>query len=315
MTVSSEKGRGSTQGVVDQLGYEIVSGHPYRPDELITLDALKSGMGISRAMAREVLQVLHQKQLVAVQPRSGATVLPPARWDVFDQDVIRWRLRSAPRLQMRSLTEIRQAIEPRAAHLAAQRASADVCRDLISLSQRLRILGTDKKTFKDVGEAGEKHRGEYSEVDVEFHVTLLKGSGNEMFLALVRPITKALRFRIDQDWAGTPGRRDRTRPATGEPRPFPRLPVPASLWFHHGLAYAVDQGLPSAAEAFACAVLAEFRTGGLQDPVLRYALGHALDLLDDTGFREGDWEPFAEVITYVVDHGHAEDAEDPEDAL
>jgi DNA-binding FadR family transcriptional regulator len=271
-------------------------------------------MGISRAMAREVLQVLHQKQLVALHPRAGATVLAPAQWDVFDQDVIRWRLRSAPRLQMRSLTEIRQAIEPRAANLAAQRASAEVCRDLISLSRRLRMLGTDKEAFKDLGDAGEKHRGEYSDVDVQFHETLLKGSGNEMFLALARPTTKALRFRIEQDWAGTPGRRDRTEPTVGEPIPFPRLPVPASLWFHHGLAYSIDQGHPAAAEAFASAIVAEFRTGGLDDPVLCCALGHALDLLDEKGFQEGDWELFAEVVTYVIDHGRAKEAEGPEDA-
>jgi hypothetical protein len=46
---------------------------------------------------------------------------------------------------MRSLTEVRQAIQPRAAKLM----SAEVCRDLGGLSRRQRILGTDKTTFKD----------------------------------------------------------------------------------------------------------------------------------------------------------------------
>jgi DNA-binding FadR family transcriptional regulator len=49
-------------------------------------------LGISRAMAREVLQILHQKRLVALQPRVGASVLPVEQWDVFDPDVVEWRL-------------------------------------------------------------------------------------------------------------------------------------------------------------------------------------------------------------------------------
>jgi DNA-binding FadR family transcriptional regulator len=67
---------------------------------------------MSRAMAREALQVLHQKRLVRLQPRVEATVRPVEQWDVFDAAVIGWRLEVAPRFQMRSLTEMRQAIEP-----------------------------------------------------------------------------------------------------------------------------------------------------------------------------------------------------------
>lgn len=304
MEVSPGKARGgSTRSVVDQLGHAIVSGHPpYRPGELISLDAVMSAVDVSRAMAREVMQVLHQKRLVALQPRVGATVQPVERWDAFDPDVIRWRLQVAPRFQMRSLTEVRQAIEPRAASLAAQRASADVCRDLVSLSQQLRALGADR-TFTDPGEAGRKHRDRYSDVDAQFHETLLRGSGNEMFVGLTDPVLTALRFRIDQDWEGAAGHRGVASPATGTTTRFPRLPAPIALWFHHGLAYAVDQGHPAAAEAFSCAILAEVRTGGLQDPVLRYALQHGLSLLDPRGFRELDWDPFEKAVMHVVDTG------------
>ena len=49
---------------------------------------------------------------------------------MLDPDVIQQGLDVTPWSQMRSLTELRRAMGPPAAFLAAQRASADVCRDL-----------------------------------------------------------------------------------------------------------------------------------------------------------------------------------------
>src|SRR5688572_27093620 len=125
MTAGRERGRGSTAATVDRLGLLIVSSPlDYRPGKVISLEMVMREVGVSRAMAREVLQVLHQKRLVGLQPRIGARVRPVEQWDVFDPKVIEWRLQVAPRFQMRSLTEVREAIEPKAALLAAQRASA-----------------------------------------------------------------------------------------------------------------------------------------------------------------------------------------------
>jgi DNA-binding FadR family transcriptional regulator len=296
---SEKTTRGSTRTTVDELGDVIVSGRPYRPGDVISLEAVTQ-LGVSRAMAREVLQVLQQKRLVGLQPRVGATVLPVERWDVFDPDVIRWRLRIAPRFQMRSLTELREAIEPRAASLAAQRASADVCRDLISLSQQLLALGADP-TFANLDETGHDHRQRYSEVDMQFHQTLLKGSGNEMFLALAEPVTRALEFRIAQDWAGAPDQHGAGGSGARDISRFPRRPQFAALWFHHGVAYAIDQGNAAAAEVFSSAILAEIHDGEVRDPVLRYALRHALSLLDLSGLPKDDRAPFEQAIRTTAD--------------
>ena len=301
MIDGTETARGSTIATVARLGRLIVAGQPsYRPGQVVSLEAVTKETGVSRAMAREALQVLHQKRLVRLQPRVGATVRPVEQWDVFDAAVIGWRLEVAPRFQMRSLTEMRQAIEPGAAYLAAQRAPAGVCRDLVSLSQQLRELGMDK-TFEDTGGAGEDHRETYRKVDEEFHEALLKGSQNEMFYALADPVKTALGYRIKQDWEGAAGPRG-ARSGVGGNRRFPRRPEPMSLWFHHGLAYAVEQGQPEAAETFSRAILAEIRSDPLPG-LLCVALERALGLLDPSGMNQKDWERFEKAVSTVVEAG------------
>ena len=126
---------------MEMLGRAIVSAEPgCQPRDIIRLTTVMNKFVISRAMAREVLHVLHSKRLVALQPRAGATVLPMDQWDVLDPEIDHPRLTVSPQLQMRSLAELRQTIEPRAAKLAAHRATADVRRDLLNLSRKLRTL-------------------------------------------------------------------------------------------------------------------------------------------------------------------------------
>jgi len=270
------RSRGSTAASVDYVGRLIVSSRPgYRPDEVVSLEMVSAAAGVSRAMAREVLQALHQKRLVRLQPRVGATVLHVERWDPFDPDVIRWRLDVAPRFQMRSLTEVRQAIEPAAAYLAAERASADACRDLVALSQQLWEEG-NKPEFKEEHTAeGRKCRERYQDIDDQFHRTLLKGSQNEMFHALAGPVALALEFRIKREWEGGHG----PRAGTVEIKGFPVEPEQLALWLHRCLAAAVEQGLPTAAESFSRAILFEIKKAPFP-PVYVFSLEEALKELD-----------------------------------
>jgi DNA-binding FadR family transcriptional regulator len=158
--LDDDHARTSAAAATRPLGRLIVTSRPgYGPGQVISLEMVSGEAEVSRAMAREVLQVLHHKRLVGLQPRVGATVLPVEQWDVFDPDVIKWRLDAAPRFQMRSLTELRQAIEPAAASLAAQCASADVCRDLVALSLQLQELG-ENLGFSEDSPAGERIRAD-----------------------------------------------------------------------------------------------------------------------------------------------------------
>ena len=303
MSLAEEgRARGSTAMSVDHLGRLIVISRPgYRPGQVVSLEMVSREARVSRAMAREVLQVLHHKRLVRLQPRVGATVLPVEQWDPFDPDVIKWRLDVAPRFQIRSLTELRQAIEPMAARLSAERASADACRDLVTLSQQLYDLGRDDLFGKDSPE-GNACRERYRAADEEFHRTLLKGSQNEMLCALADPAAAALNYRIEQDWEGARG----PGAGIGGNKPFPVSPSPLALWLHRGLAAAVEQGCPSAAESFSRAILFEFRAAPFP---LAYALPLEVALSElDQRAMGAESEHFQQAIMSAVGYakeGHS----------
>lgn len=282
-----------------ELGKAIVSGNPYEAEAKISLATAMSTLGVSRAMAREVLQVLHGKRLVTLRSRVGAVVRPREEWDLFDRDVIQWRLDSSDRwLQLGALTELREAVEPRAAHLAARNASAETRRSLVALSRELRRLGLDEaETFERDDADGLRHRDRYSAVDVAFHEALLAGSRNEMFQALAEPVTRALEHRIRQDWAGAAARHSAAGFDASLPTQFPRRPAPIALWLHCGLAHAVNQRISAAAEAFAQAILAELQPRGLDQAALRFGLRLALHRLDPEGFDDDEWTGLSESIT------------------
>jgi carbohydrate kinase (thermoresistant glucokinase family) len=281
---SEEALRGSTAKVVEALGCQVVEGGKPR-DHHVTVDAVTHEFGITRPMAREALQILHQKGLVNLQPRVGATVQALERWDLLDPDVIAWRLEVAPDSQMRSLTELREVIEPRAARLAALSRSAEICHDLTSLARTLLAL-SEEPDFARPRE-GAALRRRFRDVDAAFHRTLLAGSRNELFVRLSYPVVMALNHRIDRNWAGTHDEAmvTPTRAVIGADtvQRYPTRPEPVAMWLHMGLAYAIDQGLATAAEAFAEALLAEIRSGRLHDPDVRDRLRAGLDRFNISG--------------------------------
>ena len=172
-------------GVLDRLGESIASG-ARAPGTVLTLAALEEEFGVSRTLVREVVRVLESMGMVESRRRVGVTVRPPRDWNPFDPRLIRWRLGGPGRdEQLRSLTELRTAIEPVAARLAAVRADGPTRRRLVELAARLRELG-------------EARRGtdpEYLEVDTAYHALLLEASGNPMLAALQDVVAEVLSGR------------------------------------------------------------------------------------------------------------------------
>jgi DNA-binding FadR family transcriptional regulator len=303
------------------LASRIVAGGPgYRPGDVLRLDAVMDQINGSRALAREVLQALQQKGLVTLKTRVGATVQPVQKWNVLDHDVILWRLKAAPRFPMRSMTELREAVEPRAAFLAAQRASADVCRDLVNLAVELKALAEDDR-FEKMDDAGEACREAFRAVDAKLHRMILEGSNNEMFCSLTVPVEAALNYRITSDWAGAmredrwanwlAGDKPSMNSQPGKMKKFPYRREPLAMWLHYGVVYAIDQGHPQAAETFSRAIIAEYHNGQLNDSYLQNALLRALRELDLSGFREADRDPFFEAVIAVAAPDHGAPTEPP----
>ncbi|MCW2638373.1 MAG: GntR family transcriptional regulator [Dactylosporangium sp.] len=169
--------------LLDQLGTAICSGH-LEQGSILYIDDLVDRYAVSRSVVREVLRVLASMGLVDSRRRVGTQIRPANGWNVFDPQVIRWRLASGDRIaQLRSLTELRTAVEPQAACLAATRATPDEASDLVGLAAKMWAAG----------KAGKE--SEFLRLDIEFHRQVLLSSGNEMFVKLQELVAEVLSGR------------------------------------------------------------------------------------------------------------------------
>lgn len=169
--------------LLDQIGLSICGG-ALPVGAILSIDDLVEQHRVSRSVVREVLRVLASMGLVASRRRVGTIILPAAEWNVYDPQVIRWRLASDGRLgQLRSLTELRGAVEPEAALLAAHRATPECASDIVGTAAKLwaAAQGDDEE--------------EFLRIDIEFHRQVLAASGNEMFVKLHELIAVVLTGR------------------------------------------------------------------------------------------------------------------------
>lgn len=158
--------------LLDRLGLAIC-GDDLETGSVVRIDQLQARYGVSRSVVREAIRVLASMGMVSSRRRVGVQVLPATHWNLYDPQVIRWRLASPLRIaQLRSLTELRTAIEPEAARLAARRASLDDASELMGLAGKLWAAGqsNDAESFLIL--------------DILFHRLILSSSGNEMFAKL-----------------------------------------------------------------------------------------------------------------------------------
>lgn len=203
---------------VENLGFRIVDGRLPAGHVMLAGD-LEAELDVSRSVVREAVRVLQSLGLVEATKRVGIRVLPPAHWNPYDARVIRWRLAGTGRgAQLRSLTELRTAVEPMAAALAAEHAPAALRAELLENSHRM----------LDAGRAGDLDR--FLELDIRFHTLVLDGSGNEMYRRLAEPIAEVLRGRTDLGL-------------------MPDQPHEDSMGLHVAVARAVQGGRPAAARA------------------------------------------------------------------
>ena len=175
MTTSQEPHTPLLSTVLDTMGSDIVSG-TLPAGERFTLNDICLRFDISRTVAREAMRALEQLGMVSSSRRVGITVLTISEWAVYDSSIITWRLNSEKSRdeQRSSLNELRLAIEPIAASLAAQHGSPADKAEILELAQRLH-------SFE---EAPARRVGEQLATDLRFHTMVLHASGNEMFAAL-----------------------------------------------------------------------------------------------------------------------------------
>lgn len=169
--------------VVQRWGWDIVSG-ALPPGTRIIADDAATQLGVSRTVIREAVRVLDAMGLITVRRRVGITVLPPEKWNPFDLNIIRWRLAGPDRLlHLQSLSELRSAIEPLAARLAADNATGEQCGALTAA-----VIGMSST-------ARSANAASYLSHDSDFHRVLLLASGNPMLAGLADVVVEVLAGR------------------------------------------------------------------------------------------------------------------------
>ncbi|WP_415274592.1 FadR/GntR family transcriptional regulator [Aquiluna sp. Uisw_065] len=221
---SKDGGQDLREQVIETLGLEIC-GNNISPGATFSTESIEARFQVSRPVVREALRGLEALGLVKPRRRVGMTVMPLTEWNVYDLQVIRWRLAGASRVaQLRSLTELRRAIEPSAAEMAAIRTPLGLASELVGLSGELWKAGKE----------GDSE--EFLRVDRRFHTLVLEMSGNEMFAKLHHLVDEVL---VGRTYYGL----------------MPRFPAIEALQLHTDIAIAIQSGNPKKASASMLAVM------------------------------------------------------------
>lgn len=210
--------------VLETLGREIC-GSTTPPGTTFTTESIETRFQVSRPVVREALRALEALGVISPKRRVGMTVSPFTAWNVYDLQVIRWRLAGATRVaQLRSLTELRQAIEPAAARMAAIRAPLSQSSELVGLAGNLWRAGREGKSE------------EFLQLDTRFHTLVLEMSGNEMFAKLHHLVDEVLQGRTQYNL-------------------MPQFPAPEALQLHVDIAVAIQAGNAEKASSSMLAIM------------------------------------------------------------
>lgn len=168
--------------------------------------------------------MLTAKGLLTARPRKGTTVQPATSWNLFDPDVLRWLLERKFSLQLlRQFSELRSAIEPAAAALAARLEDAEAIAAIAAGYRRM--------------EAAEAGSDDPLEADIAFHIAVLNASSNPFYMQFRDVVATALHtsIRFTNRFQG------RT----------------ASLPAHREVLSAIEAGDPAAAHSAMAAIIAD----------------------------------------------------------
>ncbi len=161
------------------LGTEILRGVHPAGEKMPPEPELIRRFRVSRTVIREVMKTLAAKGLVVSKTRVGTRVRDAAQWNLFDADVLTWRVGvGLDPAFMRSLTEVRRALEPPAAALAAQRRSAA-------------DLALMRRHVSDMARPGHT-RQSFARVDLSLHLAIGSASGNPLMRSMGGVIGAAL---------------------------------------------------------------------------------------------------------------------------
>ncbi len=171
--------RGLLGKIVHAVGLRIIGGE-LPPGTVMPNEAdWCAQLGVSRTVLREATKVLISKGLVESRPKTGTRVRPYEDWNLLDPDVLAWQLAVVPRDRfVREIFELRRAIEPSVAALAAGRASEAQLDEMAAALEGMEAAGDEGRRFIDP--------------DTRFHLAILNAVDNGMMRSLSAVIETAL---------------------------------------------------------------------------------------------------------------------------
>jgi DNA-binding FadR family transcriptional regulator len=161
--------------VVEELADRIIRGDLPEGEVLPTEPALCEQFGFSRTVIREGLKLLEERGLVRVAQGRGTTVQSRDSWNLLDPLVLRIALAYDDDLALLdNLIVVRRVLEQEMAHAAAERLTEADLAALEATIERMAALYDDYDRFRDADQA--------------FHAIVMRASGNEVGLTIVRTI-------------------------------------------------------------------------------------------------------------------------------
>ncbi|MRG58069.1 FCD domain-containing protein [Phyllobacterium sp. SYP-B3895] len=165
--------------VMRDLGLKIISG-AYPENTILPGDAeLLDRFGVSRTVLREALKTLAAKGLIQPKAKIGTRVRERSQWNLFDPDILVWHFEAGASAHfLSSIVEMRLALEPEAAGLAALHRTED---QLETLYHWVGKMGSASESAADFV---------YS--DLQFHIAIAEASGNPFMRSISALIEVAL---------------------------------------------------------------------------------------------------------------------------
>lgn len=144
------------------LRKKLISGE-FPPGSRLLYGPIGKQMGISATPVREAAGQLAKEGLVNLVPQMGAMV------------------RQLDEQELQDIYEVRLAIEPFSARLAADRATADHVASIAAAADRMRAL-VNRQSTSSTQTAGKRMAKQFDQADYQFHMAILQATDNRALL-------------------------------------------------------------------------------------------------------------------------------------
>jgi GntR family transcriptional regulator, transcriptional repressor for pyruvate dehydrogenase complex len=157
----------------DILAGALAEGSPMLPER-----DLAAAYGLSRTAVREALRMLEREGLIVTRPgRGGGSFVRRPDAETMNRSL--GLFITARRISFRNLLDVREALEPAAAELAALRRTEDDIADL------RRVHAQMETSFERLDE--------FQLRNMEWHITVVRASHNDLMHALMLAVSKQIR--------------------------------------------------------------------------------------------------------------------------